>query len=29
MDFISSVDSHRLLVVVKDFAAALDKDANP
>jgi F420-non-reducing hydrogenase iron-sulfur subunit len=29
MDFVSSVDSHRLLAVVKDFAASLDKDANP
>jgi hypothetical protein len=29
MDFISSVDSHRLLAVVKDFAASLEKDGNP
>jgi hypothetical protein len=27
MEFVSSVESHRLLAVVRDFAASLDKEA--
>jgi F420-non-reducing hydrogenase iron-sulfur subunit len=29
MEFVSSVESHRLLAVLRDFAASLDKEANP
>jgi F420-non-reducing hydrogenase iron-sulfur subunit len=28
MEFVSSVESHRLLAVVRDFAASLDKEVN-
>jgi len=28
MEFVSSVESHRLLAVVRDFTASLDKEAN-